>query len=324
MFIRSALATGREAIRMLTSPCRQSSALMLLVLSLATFPPSGQAACFDFGDGVLGGWNESNSGGAATFNVVDRNASGRAHVRHVSGTAAGDESSLSRTFDYVPTDVVSFEMEAAAFLSGSRHGLAGAQVSFLNAFSVPIGAAGLFNVTSPSLLGANDSEVPSTQESYSATMAEFAELAGLDESADIAKMRLSFAARGSFSFGGNVVPNRRSGGDVWFDNVCVGTTPDAPAADLTCTTDDRFQLVNKVSDGDRWMLAREISTGRIVANVFDPTQPQDLYFFDCELQGGDVADLFFSCRVSLNGEPWTSEGLDEVRLARSFLGTGCE
>jgi hypothetical protein len=200
-------------------------ALGSLLCSL-TFTPSASAIAYDFEDLSLDGWAQSNSGGAATFEVVDKNGSSRAHVGHVSNTTTGDQSSLSRTFNYVPTDVLSFEMEALAFLSqyGSRvrHGLAGVQVSFLNNFNVPIGAASLFNVTSSSLLGPNDSSIASTQESYSATMAEFAALAGLDDSAPIAKMSLSFLARGYFSSGGNIYPDVRSGGNVWVDNVSVG------------------------------------------------------------------------------------------------------
>jgi hypothetical protein len=137
------------------------------------------------------------------------------------------------TFAYTATDVVSFEMEALAFLgqygSRIRHGLAGVEVSFLNTFNVPLGSAGLFNVTSNSLLGPNDFSILSTQQSYSATMAEFAGLAGLGDTDPIAKMSLSFLAEGFYSFGGNIQPNVRSGGDVWFDNVSVSPVP-LPAA----------------------------------------------------------------------------------------------
>ena len=208
----------------------------LLASFLITVSP-GASAALVFSDGFedtnLDGWAQGNTGGAATFDVVARNGSNRAHVGHVSNTNTGDQSSLSMTFDYTATDVVSFEMEAVAFLSQFggriRHGLAGVEVSFLNTFNVPLGSAGLFNVTSASLLGPNDFSILSTQQSYSSTMAEFAGLAGLGNTDPIAKMSLSFLARGSFSFGGNIQPNVRSGGDVWFDNVSVSTVP-VPAA----------------------------------------------------------------------------------------------
>jgi hypothetical protein len=60
-------------------------------------------------------------------------------------------------------------------------------------------------------------------------MAEFAGLAGLDETDPISKMSLSFLARGYFSSGGGIYPNVRSGGDVWFDNFSVTPVP-VPAA----------------------------------------------------------------------------------------------
>ncbi len=210
--------------------------LVSIIFSSLVFAPSAHAATVffdDFEDASLGGWLQSSTGGTATFDVVARNSSNRAHVGHVSNTNTGDQSSLSRTFAYTATDVVSFEMEAIAFLSqfGSRirHGLAGVEVSFLNTFNVPLGTAGLFNVTSTSLLGPNDSSILSTQQSYSATMAEFAGLAGLGDTDPIAKMSVSFLASGSFSFGGNIQPNVRSGGNVWFDNFSVTTVP-VPAA----------------------------------------------------------------------------------------------
>lgn len=205
----------------------------LAFLGMLILTPSAHAATVffdDFEDMNLDGWAQS---GIGTFEVVERNASNRAHVRHVSNSSTGDQSALSKTFEYTATDVVSFEMEALAFLGQFggriRHGLAGVEVSFLTNFNVPLGSAGLFNVTSDSLLGPNDSSILSTQQSYSATMAEFAGLAGLDNTDPIAKMSLSFLAEGSFSFGGNIQPNVRSGGDVWFDNVSVSAIP-IPAA----------------------------------------------------------------------------------------------
>lgn len=209
---------------------------LVSIFSSLMFTPTAHAATVffdDFEDTNLNGWLQSNNGGAGTFDVVNKNSSNRAHVSHVSGTNTGDQSSLSMTFNYTASDVVSFEMEASAFLSQYggriRHGLAGVEVSFLNTFNVPLGSAGLFNVTSGSLLGPNDSSILSIQQSYSASMADFAGLAGLSGTDPIAKMSISFLARGSFSSGGGVQPNVRSGGNVWFDNFSVTTVP-VPAA----------------------------------------------------------------------------------------------
>jgi len=204
--------------------------LILVVVSLTAIEANASIIYFDDFEENLDGWTQSNTGGAATFNVVEKNGSYRAHVRHVSGTSTGDQSSLSRTLDYTATDCVSFDMEAQAFLGKwtyrTKHGLAGVQVSFLNTFNVPLGSAGLFNVTSSSLLGPNDSAIDPTQQHFSATMAEYAALAGLGDNDPIAKMSISFLAKGYFSSGGNIYPNVRSGGDVWFDNFSVNTVPE--------------------------------------------------------------------------------------------------
>jgi len=209
---------------------------LVCVLSTLSFTTQIHAATvfFDgFEDNNLDGWAQSNTGGAGTFDVVQRNASSRAHIGHSSATNTGDSSSLSMTFDFTATDVVSFDMEAVAFLSQFggriRHGLAGVEVTFLNTFNVSLGSAGLFNVTSDALLGANDFSILNTQQNYNATMAEFADLAGLVDTSSIAKMSISFLAEGSFSSGGGVQPNVRSGGNVWFDNFSVSPVP-VPAA----------------------------------------------------------------------------------------------
>ncbi len=191
---------------------------LVSILSLLAFIPSTSSATElfdDFEDVNFNGWLQSNSGGASTFDVVEKNSSNRAHVGHVSNTGTGDQSSLSMTFDYTATDVVSFEMEALAF-GGTIHSLAGVEVSFLNTFNVPLGSTGLFNVTPASLLGPNDSPILSTQQSYSATMGEFANLAGLGNSDPIAKMNVSFLASG-----GSLRIGVQSGGDVWFDNFSI-------------------------------------------------------------------------------------------------------
>ena len=200
--------------------------LMLLVVSVLAGPAGANVIFDDFEDMNLNGWAQSTTGGAATFDVVEKNSSKRAHVGHVSATSTGDQSSLSMTFDYNPSELVSFDMEAQAFMGqfGGRitHGLAGVQVSFLNLFNVPLGTVGLFNVTSNTLLATNEFAIDNTQQHFSGRMQEFSGLAGLSETIPIAKMSISFLARGFFSFGGNIQPNVRSGGNVWFDNFAVG------------------------------------------------------------------------------------------------------
>lgn len=216
--------------------CTLWGLLMLVVMGATAIEANAGIFYDDFEDGNLDGWTQSNSGGTATFDVVSKNSSLRAHVRHVSNTDSGDYSSLSKTVVYNATDIVSFDMEALAFLGEYtyriRHGLAGVKVSFLNTFNVPLGSAGLYNVTSSSMLGTNDSAIDSTQQHFSATMVEYAVLAGLGASDSIAKMSISFIAKGSYSFGGNIYPNVRSGGNVWFDNFSVNSVPEPTTLSL--------------------------------------------------------------------------------------------
>ncbi len=96
----------------------------------------------------------------------------------------------------------------------------------------------------------------------------------------------------------------------------------ALAAEISVTTDGRYQLVNKVNGSERWMLAREFATGRIVANVFDPNDPLDLTFFDCVQTGADGVNYFFFCNISAGGSAWSGAGLENIPVARSFFGEG--
>lgn len=73
---------------------------LMALVSWVVFPAFSSAVndiSIDFEDMTLGDLAGSSSGGTATFDVVEKNNSNRGHIRHVSGTAAGDESSLSLT-----------------------------------------------------------------------------------------------------------------------------------------------------------------------------------------------------------------------------------
>ena len=88
---------------------------MVMFASVLVSPTWAATICDDFEDMDLDGWAQSNSGGTATFNVVDKNSSYRAHVRHVSNTDSGDQSSLSITFPYEANDRVSFDRLSVTF-----------------------------------------------------------------------------------------------------------------------------------------------------------------------------------------------------------------
>jgi hypothetical protein len=301
---------------------------LMAFTSFSTFTSTADALFIDFEDMTLGELTGSNSGGTATFDVVEKNNSKRGHIRHVSNTASGDESSLSLTFSYIPDGVVSFEMEALAFLGQytvTRHGLAGVQVSFLNNLNVVLGTAGLFNVTSSSLLGPTDSSIPSTQQSYSATMVEFASSAGLDGSAPIAKMSLSFLARGFFASGGGIYPSVRSGGDVWVDNISVDTN-DASAAQrgVQYCPDRECTLVSKDVGAERWSITYRIADGYATGNVFrtDGGAPS---FLGCDRTASNDSQATFECfgagrcvTAPCSPNPYTSIGTVELPLSFFF------
>lgn len=157
-----------------------------------------------------------------------------AFVSHVGSgprnSSTTTQTSLSRDFTFSASEILSFDMHAVAN-SGSDHGVtrhsgSGVTITLLNAFNIPVGTAGLYNYTNPALLGAHSFLIDGTQHNYSASMADFAALAGLGAGATIAKIGLSFDAWGQFTSGGNVQPDVAGSASVWFDNIATGPVPE--------------------------------------------------------------------------------------------------
>lgn len=191
---------------------------MVLVMAVVMAMPAQADPSCNFEDGLLCGWLPATTGGSGSTGVEAHNGSQMAFVQH----AGVLTHSLSQDFNYAANDFLSFTMHAVANAGANgTHAASGVRVSFLNAFNVPLGSAGLYNVSSMTWLGAHDAFVDNVQHDYSATLASFAVLAGLAPTDPIARVSVSFAASGQTDFFGNV-----STAIVWFDNVNVGVVPE--------------------------------------------------------------------------------------------------
>lgn len=208
---------------------------VLASLGMAIFAPSVYAAPVffdDFEDGNHDGWLVTITGNSLGSTGVElHNGSMMAVVRDTGSTSF----SLSRDFSYTPTDTLSFTMQAIANSFTCRagsgcsvlHAESGVEVSFLSSLNSTLGSVSISNATDLSWLSGADIAVDTAQHDYLATMSEFAALAGLGSSDLIAKMQLSFFAKGQ-TFG-NVSGVAHSSSVVWFDDVSVSTIP-IPAA----------------------------------------------------------------------------------------------
>ena len=178
----------------------------------------------DFEDSDTSGWLES-TGGSGSIGVELHNSSQMAFAKH---TGSGLHS-LSLDFNYLPNERLAFDMHAVASKSSKApngayyHGRSGVTISFLNAFNIELGSAGLYRATNPGSLGPNDNLIDGVQHNYNALMSDYATLAGLGGTDQISKISLNYSATGQTSFWGEA-----SSASVWFDNVTVSDTNAVP------------------------------------------------------------------------------------------------
>jgi hypothetical protein len=199
------------------SNCLQLAIFLLVLLAFQPINPAHSA--FDFEDGSLDGWLEVTTGDSGSTGIAAHNGSEMAYAEHTGSYMHG----LSRDYDYIPDNTLSFDMQAIANSGGrSTQAWAGVQVSFLDSFKSTLGSARLLNVTSGITLGDNDRGIDSTQHHYENTWADYASLAGLDPTdGNIDHISLLFytEAQTNYPFG------NRSYATVWFDNVEVEAVP---------------------------------------------------------------------------------------------------
>lgn len=186
----------------------------------------------DFEDGDHDGWSVTVTGnGLGSTGVETHNGGLMAFARD---TGSGSYS-LNHDFNYMSDHEVFFRMHAIASAHTCNPGSgcsaldaeSGVEVTFLSSLNSALGSISISYATDPNWLSGSDIAVDSNQHDYQATMSEFAGLAGLDSTDPIAKMQLSFFAKGE-TFG-NVSGVAHSSSVVWFDDVSVTPVP-LPAA----------------------------------------------------------------------------------------------
>lgn len=169
------------------------------------------------------GWLVGSTGGSGSTGVSLNNESQRAFVQH---TGNGLHS-LSIDFSYIPDQTLSFDIQAISTSrlvglgSQSRlHSRSGFTLSFLNLLNSSLGKVSVVNATNPSTIGSSENLVDGLLHNYSASLSDFALLAGLDNTDPISKFSLSFWASGQTSSIHTV-----SAATVWIDNVNVSAVP---------------------------------------------------------------------------------------------------
>lgn len=217
---------------------------LALLSLLGTLTLSAQAtAAFvdDFQDGNILGWLSSTNGGISSSGVELHNASLMAFASHVgSGSpfvSNTTQSSLSRDFTFVASDILSFDMQGVATSASTccvsvAHGKAGMTLTFLNFLNVPVGSVGAYFATSAGILASGESLIDSLQHHYEASMATFAAAAGIGNTSAVTKVNLMFKTQAGFVGGGNIYPNAGATAQVWFDNVSVSAVPEPGEAVL--------------------------------------------------------------------------------------------
>jgi hypothetical protein len=198
-----------------TSCYKRLSTYILFVLIFA-FACSNASAAFvdDFEDGNADGWLVTSSGSGST-GVELHNASQMASAYH----SGGGFHMLSKDFNYVGSDSMSFDMHAVAYTNHSSQAMGGVKLSFLNDFNVVLGTTKIAYSTTESWIGANDLLVDNVQHHYEASFSDFAALAGLGSIDPISKLSISFFSQAQTT---DSYYHYKSNATVWFDNVTVG------------------------------------------------------------------------------------------------------
>jgi hypothetical protein len=201
---------------------------LLTSLAILIWAPSVYAAFYDdFEDGDHAGWLVTITGNTLGSTGVElHNGSMMAVVQDTGATSF----SLSRDFAYAPDDILSFTMQAIANSytmtgGGILNADSGVTISFLNVLNSTLGSVTIANATDPGSLPSNSSLVDTAQHDYSASISDFAGLAGLNGTDPIAKMNLNFYAAAETY--GNVSGVAHSSSTVWFDNVSIVPVPAA-------------------------------------------------------------------------------------------------
>jgi len=206
-----------------------ATGLLVSLLTSVSTSASATTVFFDsFEDGDANGWFESATG-SGTTGVIGNNGS----LRGYANTPNLGYRSLSQDFEYANNHVLSFEMQVIANPgikitfggSSTTPGSGGAKISFLNSFNGILGDSVFFihrtdGVKPPAYAGVFQDE---TLNFFSARLIDYAALAGLDRSSNIAKFSLEFFASSGGGGGGN--GSSLATASTWFDNVNIAPVP---------------------------------------------------------------------------------------------------
>jgi hypothetical protein len=196
----------------------------LALIFMFSFASAHATFIDDFEDGNTDGWLLTSSGSGST-GVEPHNASQMAFAKH----SGGGFHMLSKDFNYLSSDILSFDMHAVAYTSHASHAKSGVKISFLNNFNVAIGSASLVYATTSSLINTDEYLIDNLQHHYDASMSDFAALAGLGATDPISKISINFFAQAQTTRYGLYNKIANSSSTVWFDNVSVSAVP-IPAA----------------------------------------------------------------------------------------------
>jgi len=213
--------------------------IRLLMLAITAFVLSANANAdtvfindFEVGDHTA--WLHTVLPGARCCNgsvgVESHNNSLMAFTRH----SGNGQDSLSKDFDYVANELLSFDMHAVAnvghaYNRATLHSMSGVKISFLSFLNSELGSFTIANTTNSGWLNTDDVSIDSAQHNYLGVLGDYATFAGLGDGDPITKFSLEFFSTSQFSFGGNIYLNGASSANVWFDNVTVTAVP-VPAA----------------------------------------------------------------------------------------------
>lgn len=200
------------------------SIITICVLILGALSSTAHAATAfldNFEDANHDGWAATTTGGTGSTGVQLHNSvvgdEYEAYAYH-----SGDLShSLSMDFSYSPSSILSFDMQAVAVDAWPAIAWGGVTVSLLNSFNVLLGSASFVN-TSDSTWDSNFL-IDNTENHFSASMLDWALVAGLAETDPLSTIGLQFWAQGQRRWNGSNYSY--SSATVWFDNVSVSAVP---------------------------------------------------------------------------------------------------
>ena len=180
----------------------------------------------DFEDLNFDGWNVSGTGGSS--GVEFANGSNWAFAY----TSNSPWYSLTREFNYDANQVLSFDFHPVYANQGrgnygeTMHAAGGFTVSFENSFNIILGSVSFVLPTPGYALPSNSYVIPNSADSYQAPMSDWANLALLNPSSNIASIVLDFWVDGHTA---QVPVGSAATARVRFDNVAINAVP-IPAA----------------------------------------------------------------------------------------------